>query len=294
MVPCGAAEGANRSGGVQDRGRTLARMTDISSRGQMTRTLLNKVPEVTAYFWVIKVLATTVGETAADFLATGLGLGLGGTTLVMTAFLLIVLAVQFGLPRYVPAVYWLTVVLISIVGTLITDNLTDVLGVPLWLSTVVFSIALALTFAVWWWAERTLSIHSIVTRRREAFYWLAILFTFALGTAAGDLVGEQWGLGYWATALLVAALIAAVAASHLVFRANAVVTFWIAYVLTRPLGASLGDGFSQPRGDGGLGLGTTVTSVAFLVVILVVVAYLAVTRRDQTPVAVEDRSSVTG
>jgi uncharacterized membrane-anchored protein len=200
----------------------------------------------------------------------------------MTAVFVVVLVFQFRLPRYVPGVYWLTVVLISVVGTLVTDNLTDALGVPLWLSTVVFAIALAVTFSVWWSSERTLSIHSIVTRRREAFYWLAILFTFALGTAVGDLVDEQWGLGYWATALIVAALIAAVAASHLVFGANAVLTFWIAYVLTRPLGASLGDGLSQPRGDGGLGLGTTVTSAVFLVVILAVVVFLAVTRRDQT------------
>jgi uncharacterized membrane-anchored protein len=268
-------------------------MSDTSAQGRMTRTLLNKVPEVTAFFWVIKILATTVGETAADFLAGNVGLGLGGTTLVMTVLLIAVLAVQFRLPRYVPGVYWLAVVLISVVGTLITDNLTDVLGVPLWLSTVIFAAALGITFAVWWSSERTLSIHSIVTRRREAFYWLAILFTFALGTAAGDLVSEKWGLGYWATAVLVAALIAAVAASHLVFRADAVITFWIAYVLTRPLGASLGDGFSQPRADGGLGLGTTVTSVIFLVVILVVVAYLAVTKRDQTPpIPVEDGAAV--
>jgi uncharacterized membrane-anchored protein len=267
-------------------------MSDTSAQGRMTRTLLNKVPEVTVFFWVIKILATTVGETAADFLAGSVGLGLGGTTAVMTVLLAAVLAVQFRLPRYVPGVYWLAVVLISVVGTLITDNLTDTLGVPLWLSTVVFAVALGITFAVWWSAERTLSIHSIVTRRREAFYWLAILFTFALGTAAGDLVGESWGLGYWATAVLVAALIAAVAASHLVFRANAVVTFWIAYVLTRPLGASLGDGLSQPRADGGLGLGTTVTSAVFLGVILVVVVYLAVTRRDQTPpIRVDDEAA---
>jgi uncharacterized membrane-anchored protein len=150
-------------------------------------------------------------------------------------------------------------------------------------STAIFAVALAATFAAWYAKEGTLSIHTIVTGRREAFYWLAILFTFALGTAAGDLVAEKFGLGYWPTALIVAVLIAAVAVSHLVFRANAVLTFWIAYVLTRPLGASLGDGFSQARADGGLGLGTTVTSVVFLAVILVVVVYLSVTRRDQLP-----------
>jgi uncharacterized membrane-anchored protein len=170
------------------------------------------------------------------------------------------------------------------VGTLITDNLTDSLGVPLEVSTAVFAVALAGTFAAWYASERTLSIHSIVTFRREAFYWLAILLTFALGTAAGDLVGERFGVGYWPTAAIVALIIVAVAVSHLVFRANAVLTFWIAYVLTRPLGASLGDGLSQPRSDGGLGLGTTWTSVLFLVTILVVVGYLAVTKRDQATV----------
>ncbi|HEV7872121.1 MAG TPA: hypothetical protein VGO95_12770 [Modestobacter sp.] len=253
------------------------------SVGTLTgRQLLNKVPEVTLYFWVIKILSTTVGETFADFLA-GRGLGLGGTTVVMTLLFLIALAAQFRARRYVPALYWLTVVLISVVGTLITDNLTDVLGISLVVSTIVFALALALTFAAWYAKEWTLSIHSIVTGRREAFYWLAILFTFALGTAAGDLVSEKFGVGYWPTALIVAVLIAAVAVSHLVFRANAVLTFWIAYVLTRPLGASLGDGLSQPRADGGLGLGTTVTSLLFLVVIVAVVSYLAVTKRDQIP-----------
>jgi uncharacterized membrane-anchored protein len=246
------------------------------------RQLLDKVPEVTLFFWVVKILATTVGETFADFLS-GLGLGLAGTTAVMTVVFAAALAAQFRARRYVPALYWLTVVLVSVVGTLVTDNLTDALGVPLLTSTVGFAVALAVTFAVWHAREGTLSIHSIVTRRREAFYWLAILVTFALGTAVGDLVDERWGLGYWPTALIVAVLIAAVAVSHLVFRANAVLTFWIAYVLTRPLGASIGDGLSQERSDGGLGLGTTVTSVAFLVVIIAVVTHLAVTGRDQLP-----------
>jgi uncharacterized membrane-anchored protein len=264
----------------------LAGMANTSVGARSARQLLNKVPEVTLWFWVIKILATTVGETFADFLA-GLGLGLGGTTVVMTLLLVVVLVAQLRARRYVPGLYWLTVVLISVVGTLITDNLTDVLGVPLAVSTILFAIALAVTFAVWSASEKTLSIHSIVTRRREAFYWLAILFTFALGTAAGDLFAEKLGVGYWPTALIVAVLIAAVAVSHLVFRANAVLTFWIAYVLTRPLGASLGDGLSQPRADGGLGLGTTVTSLLFLLVILVVVIYLSITKRDQIPPVAE-------
>ncbi len=188
------------------------------------RALLNKVPEVTIWFWVIKVLATTVGETAADYLNDTLGFGLTGTTVAIGAVFLVVLGFQFRARRYVPPLYWATVVLISVVGTLITDNLTDNLGVPLEVTTAVFAVALALTFAGWYAVERTLSIHSVVTRRREAFYWLAILFTFALGTAAGDLVAERLGAGYWLSALLFAALIGAVAASHLVLQANAVLT----------------------------------------------------------------------
>jgi uncharacterized membrane-anchored protein len=204
----------------------------------------------------------------------------------MTVVFVVVLAVQFGVRRYVPGIYWLTVVLISVVGTLVTDNLTDGLGVSLVTSTLVFAGLLAVTFGIWHRVEGTLSIHSIVTPRREAFYWLTILFTFALGTAVGDLVDERFGLGYWPTAVIVGLLIAAVAVSHLVFRANAVLTFWIAYVLTRPLGASLGDGMSQAHSDGGLGLGTTWTSLLFLATILAVVTYLAVSRRDQTAAVV--------
>jgi uncharacterized membrane-anchored protein len=293
MVPHDHRLPPGRSGGVQDAALMLSGMANSSVGALTARQLLNKVPEVTLWFWVIKILATTVGETFADFLA-GLGLGLGGTTVLMSLLLVVVLAAQFRARRYVPGLYWLTVVLISVVGTLITDNLTDVLGVPLVVSTILFAVALAVTFAVWYAAERTLSIHSIVTRRREACYWLAILFTFALGTAAGDLFAEKLGVGYWPTALIVAVLIGAVAVSHLVFRANAVLTFWIAYILTRPLGASLGDGLSQPRADGGLGLGTTVTSLIFLVVILAVVTYLSITERDQIPPVTEDDAALVG
>jgi uncharacterized membrane-anchored protein len=261
-------------------------MTRTPLHGPTGRALLNKVPQVTIWFWVIKVLSTTVGETVADFLS-GLGLGLQGTTVVMSVALVAALAWQFRTRAYVPAVYWLTVVLVSVVGTLVTDNLTDALGVPLELSTAVFAVALAATFAVWYRAERTLSIHSIVTVRREAFYWLAVLVTFALGTAVGDLVDERLGVGYWPTALVVALLLAAVTAGHLVLGANAVLTFWIAYVLTRPLGASLGDGLAQPHADGGLELGTTWTSVLFLAAILAVVTSLSVTRYDQDRVPAE-------
>ncbi|MFJ9964847.1 COG4705 family protein [Streptomyces avermitilis] len=240
----------------------------------------NKVPEVTVYFWVIKVLCTTVGETAADLLNEKLGLGLTGVSLLMSALLAVVLVVQFRTKAYRPGVYWLAVALISVVGTLISDNLTDNMGIPLTTSTTVFAVALAVVFAVWYRSERTLSIHSIDTVRRESFYWLAVLFTFALGTAAGDLVAERMALGYWVSAVLFALAIAAVAVARFALGLNAVWSFWLAYVLTRPLGASVGDYLSQPTGDGGLGLGTVVTSVLFLAVILGMVVYLTVTRKD--------------
>jgi uncharacterized membrane-anchored protein len=246
--------------------------------------MLNKVPEVTLYFWLIKILCTTVGETAADYLNTNLGLGLTGTTYVMGAVLIVVLLFQFRTRRYVPGVYWLAVVLISVVGTLITDNLTDNFGVALTTTTIVFSIALALTFAVWYASERTLSIHTIVTTRREGFYWLAILFTFALGTAAGDLTAEKLNVGYLNSAVMFGTLIAIVATAHFRLKLNAVVAFWIAYILTRPLGASVGDYMSQPQHAGGLGLGTTGTSAIFLTAILSLVVYLTVTKTDQRAV----------
>ena len=246
------------------------------------RQLLNKVPEITLYFWIIKVLCTTVGETAADFLNTNLNLGLTNTTYVMGALLLVALAVQFRSRKYVAGVYWLAVVLISVVGTLITDNLTDNFGVSLVTTTSIFAIALAVVFAAWYASERTLSIHSIVTVRREVFYWLAILFTFALGTAAGDLTAERLNVGYLNSMLLFAGAIAVVTVARFPFKLNAVLAFWIAYILTRPLGASIGDYLSQARADRGLGLGTVVTSGIFLAAILALVVYLTITRKDAT------------
>jgi uncharacterized membrane-anchored protein len=244
------------------------------------RQMLNKVPEVTIYFWVIKILCTTVGETAADLLNENLGLGLTNTSYIMAALLIVALVFQFRSRRYIPGIYWLAVVLISVVGTLISDNLTDNYGVTLETTTTVFAICLALVFGAWYAAEKTLSIHSIVTRRRESFYWLAILFTFALGTAAGDLTAERLELGFFVSVLLFAGLILAVTIAHLRFKLNAVLSFWIAYILTRPLGASIGDFLSQPRKDGGQALGTIATSCIFLGAILALVIYLTRTRRD--------------
>ncbi|WP_371649983.1 COG4705 family protein [Streptomyces mirabilis] len=247
------------------------------SRGRLRS---NKVPEVTVYFWIIKVLCTTVGETAADLLNEKAGLGLTGVSVLMSALLGVVLVVQFRSGAYRPGLYWSAVALISVVGTLISDNLTDNMGVPLEASTTVFAIVLAVVFAVWHRRERTLSIHHIDTTSRESFYWLAVLFTFALGTAAGDLVSERIDLGYWLSAVLFALAIAAVAIAHFALDLDAVWSFWIAYILTRPLGASIGDYLSQPTSNGGLDLGAVVTSALFLAVILGLVTYLSVTRRD--------------
>jgi uncharacterized membrane-anchored protein len=247
--------------------------------------LLNKVPEVTLYFWVIKIMATTVGETAADFLNTNLNLGLTNTSILMAALLVAALVGQFRKDRYVPWIYWVAVVLISVVGTLITDNITDHFGVPLQVTTTIFAMALAATFATWFAVEKTLSIHSIFTTRRESFYWAAILFTFALGTAAGDLVAETLKLGYLYSAVAFGAGIALVTLAHLVFKLNAVLAFWIAYILTRPFGASFGDLLSQPASNGGLGLGTVGTSALFLTVILGLVVYMTGAERRRSALA---------
>ncbi|HSS60608.1 MAG TPA: hypothetical protein VLK30_04020 [Candidatus Limnocylindrales bacterium] len=243
------------------------------------RQMLNKVPEVTLYFWLIKILCTTVGETFADNLNENLGLGLSGTSYVMTAVLIVALIFQFRSRRYVPGIYWLAVVLISVVGTLITDNLVEQ-GVTLEATTIGFALALIGVFAVWYAVERTLSVHTIYTTRRESFYWLAILFTFALGTASGDFLSEKLELGYLAALGIFAGAIIVVTVLHFGLRMNAILSFWLAYILTRPLGASIGDYLAQPTEEGGLGLGTNLTSIIFLAAILGLVVFLAVTKRD--------------
>lgn len=243
--------------------------------------MLNKVPQITLFFWIIKVLATTVGETVADFLSETLNLGLTGTSYVMGAILVIVLIIQFRCKRYIPAVYWFAVVLLSIVGTLISDNLVDNLDVSLATTSIIFGAALIVVFILWYMSEKTLSVHTITTTKREFFYWLAILFTFSLGTSAGDLISESSGLGYAYAALLFAVAIALVFIAYHYFKLNAVLAFWIAYILTRPLGASLGDLLSQPAKAGGLGFGATATSIIFLFIILSLVSYLTIKKNKQ-------------
>ena len=242
--------------------------------------MLNKVPEVTLAFWVIKIMSTTVGETGADYLAVHVGLGTAITDGIMLTLLVSSLLAQLQAQEYVPWRYWLTVVLVSVVGTQITDFLTDKLDISLYLSTAVFALALGVTFAVWYAVERTLSIHTIFMRRRELFYWTAILFTFALGTAAGDLATEALQLGFRLGVVLFGALIAITALTYY-YGADPILTFWIAYVLTRPLGASLGDLLSQAQTYGGLGLGTISTSAVFLATIVILVTWLSFAENGQ-------------
>ncbi|MET3211860.1 UNVERIFIED_CONTAM: putative membrane-anchored protein [Paenibacillus sp. PvR008] len=244
--------------------------------------MLNKVPEVTIFFWIIKIMTTTVGETAADFLNFNLHWGLTRTTVVMVVLLLVTLLFQFRSRKYIPGIYWLVVTLISVVGTLVSDNLVDHIGISLQVTTTVFALALLVTFTIWYGSEKTLSIHSIYTTRREIFYWATIFFTFALGTVAGDLISEGLDLGYWRSALMFASLIGIVTIARYRFKFNAVWSFWMAYIVTRPLGASLGDYLSQSHTDGGLGLGTAGTSVIFLGTILALVIYLTKSGIDQT------------
>lgn len=241
----------------------------------MNTSSTNRVPEVVGSFWIIKVLATTIGETGADYLSTNLKLGLSGTSYIMSVILLLALFNQFRLKHYVPVSYWIVVVLMSVTGTLITDRLVDELKVSLLTIIIVFSIILVVVFTVWYIQEKTLAMHSINTPKRELFYWTAILVTFALGTATGDYLAEALKLGYLQAALVFGAAIAAIAIGHFYLRMNAVLAFWLAYILTRPLGASIGDLLSQPTKTGGYGLGTFGTSVLFLSIITSLIIYLS-------------------
>jgi uncharacterized membrane-anchored protein len=240
---------------------------------------LNRVPEITIYFWIIKSLATTVGETGADYLSTTLNLGLGVTSYIMGGVLLIALFNQFRLKQYMPASYWFVIVLTSIVGTLITDRLVDELGVSLATTAIIFSFALLTVFVLWYVQEKTLAMHSINTAKREIFYWAAVLLTFALGTSTGDLLAETSGLGYGMSALVFGVSIAIITSAYYYLRLNSVLAFWIAFILTRPLGASIGDLLSQPTTAGGLGWGTVGTSMLFLSIILSLIIYLSLKQK---------------
>ena len=265
---------------------TLIRPRDLTRTG-WTRILFSKVPEVTLLFWLVKVLSTTVGGRAADFLAGSVGLGLPATTAIMSLLLATALIIQFSLRRHVPAAYWLVVVLMSAVGALLAALLADTFGLGQWAATACLTALLLVTFGAWYRVEQTVSIHTIVTRRREAFYWCAILASFALGTSIGDLVGTVAALGVAGTALVFGAALVAVAVAC---RAGlgAAPAFWAAYVLTQPFGAAAGAALAAPASAGGLGLGAEGTSVLFLVVILAIVSWFTVT----TALAVDARTAV--
>ena len=260
----------------------------------MPRAMLSKVPAITGFFWLIKVMSTTLGETAADWLDSTFKLGLTKTTLVCSVALVLVLIWQMRTVHYTPTAYWSTVILVSITGTLITDNVTDNFHVSLYASSGVFAVLLTLVFWLWWRQEHTLDITSINTVRREPWYWLAILVTFALGTAVGDLITEQWALGYAPGFALFAV---ALGVCWILGRSGhaQVALFWVAYVLTRPLGACLGDALTAPTKPNedydftGFGLPRYGVNGVFLVVVVLVVAYLSRTHRDRL---VEQRKDV--
>ncbi|HEY0817017.1 MAG TPA: hypothetical protein VGE11_27390 [Pseudonocardia sp.] len=241
--------------------------------------MLNKVPEITMLFWVIKIVTTGMGEAASDWLFSrgdGLpGLGVLGALVIDVTIFVVALVLQFKVRRHVPAVYWFAVVAVSIFGTVAADVVHFLIGVPLWLTATAYAAALAANFAIWYRSERTLSIHSITTRRRETFYWITVFLTFALGTALGDLTAVAWNLGYLASGVMFMVLILVPAVAHLRFGANAILAFWCAYVVTRPLGASFADWFALPKQDGGLDLGAGWVTLVLTIMIVVLVAYVA-------------------
>lgn len=239
-----------------------------------------KVPEIILIFWIVKVLTTAMGEVTSDYLVHQinpiLAVGLGGIALAAA------LALQFSARRYVAWIYWLAVVMVAIFGTMVADVLHVGLGIPYLVTTAFFAVVLAVTFAGWYSSEKTLSIHTINTRRRETFYWAAVMATFALGTATGDMTASTLGLGYFASGVLFAILIALPAVAYRWFNLDGILAFWLAYVLTRPLGATFADWLGRARSLSGLGLGTGAVSLCLTIVIVILVGYLTVTRKDVT------------
>jgi uncharacterized membrane-anchored protein len=250
---------------------------------KLTRRGLSKVPEITALFWVTKLLTTAMGESTSDYLVLRMNpvVAVGIGTLVLLGALVL----QFRSDRYEPWIYWFTVLMVAIVGTMAADVLHKQFHVPYAASTTFFAIVLAVVFVAWDRVERTLSIHSIVTPRRELFYWAAVMATFALGTAAGDLTAKTLGLGYFTSAVLFAALMVLPAIGYWRFHLNAILAFWTAYVLTRPLGASIADWLGKPKALSGLGWGDGVVSVLFAVLIIGCVGYLTLAKRETTSAA---------
>jgi uncharacterized membrane-anchored protein len=239
---------------------------------------LRRVPEVTVFFWIIKVLTTAMGESTSDYMVhrfdpvVAVGFGAVG--------LAIALVLQFSVRRYVPWVYWLAVAMVAVFGTMAADVLHIKFHVPYEASTVLFAVVLAVVFSVWYTSEKTLSIHSIFTTRREVFYWCTVISTFALGTAAGDMTATSLHLGYLRSGVLFAALIVVPAVAYRLLQRNEILWFWFAYILTRPLGASFADWMGKPHSVGGLAWGDGIVSLVLAILIVVFVGYLTVSRRD--------------
>jgi uncharacterized membrane-anchored protein len=251
------------------------------SRGQYAA---SKVPVITAYFWIIKVLTTAMGEATSDYLAHHydpyIVVPLGGIALLIT------LAIQLSVQRYITWIYWLAVVMVAIVGTMFADALHIQFKVPYYQTSAFFAVALACIFLLWYRLERTLSIHSIYTRRREMFYWATVCATFALGTAVGDLTARTFHLGFLGAGIMFAVVIAIPAVAHWKLGMNPIFAFWFAYVVTRPLGASFADYFGMPKWIGGLALGAGNVAIALTIPIIVLVAYLGLSHKD-----VEERAA---
>lgn len=254
-------------------------MTNTLLSHRVTATL-RKVPEVTAYFWLIKLLTTAMGEVFSDFLVHQFNpisaVVFGGIAFVAA------LALQFFVHKYVAWIYWLVVATVAIFGTMAADALHIGLGIPYLISTLFFAVALAVIFSVWYASEKTLSIHSIYTTKRELFYWATVITTFALGTAAGDMTATTMHLGYFASGVLFTVLIALAALAYWRFGLNEILAFWCAYIVTRPLGASFADWAGRDQSAGGLGLGTGWVSLVLMIVIVIAVGYLSVTHKDIT------------
>jgi uncharacterized membrane-anchored protein len=244
---------------------------------QITKLAMRKVPEVTIYFWIVKLLTTAMGESTSDYLVFHIYPYVA--VVVGCVGLVVALILQLSVRRYIAWVYWLAVVMVAIFGTMAADVIHVVLGIPYIVSTSFFLVALIVIFIVWYASEKTLSIHSIYTFRRELFYWAAIMATFALGTAAGDMTAATLRLGYFDSGVLFAVLFLLPALAYRFLGANEIATFWFAYIMTRPLGASFADYFGKPF-LGGLGLGDTKVALVLTIVIIIFVGYLTVTRKD--------------
>ncbi len=244
----------------------------------LTMKTMRKVPEVIVYFWVIKLLTRARGEAISDFLVHHIdpviAVIIGGIGFVVA------ITLQFRVRKYVASIYWLAVAMVAIFGTMAADVVHIVLGIPYLVSTIFFAFLLTIVFFIWHKTEKTLSIHSIYTSRRELFYWITVMATFALGTAAGDMTAITLNLGYLTSGIMFAALFVLPLLAYKLFKANEVFTFWFAYVMTRPFGASFADWFGRTQDLGGIGFGTGRTSIILAIIIVILVGYLSITHKD--------------